>query len=306
MMPTEFEKRKIQANGLEFDVLKLGKGENLCLFLHGFPDDARSFLPLMERFSSIGFTCYAPFLRGYSKGSVPNELKEGKNTTVSIADLAEDLDALLERIKLKEKPERVLVLGHDWGSIAAYALANLSPSSFDVLATLSVPPLPVFVKNLFFHPSQIFRSWYILFFQLRWGIPEKSIREGELLRKLWKNWSPNWVIPEERFREVNHNLKETDQLQTALGYYRGLLTPDSFRDWNRSLELVFKKISLPSVILTGSQDHCIDSNMFEDMEISFKAPYQFHIISDAGHFLPLEAPDKVFSIVKEFWDKQIK
>ncbi|EPG67248.1 alpha/beta fold hydrolase [Leptospira wolffii] len=302
-MPTEFERRKIQANGLEFEVLKLGRGKNLGLFLHGFPDDARSFLPLMEKFSSEDFTCYAPFLRGYSKGSVPEEWKSGKNRTVSIADLAEDLDSLLERIKLKEKPDKVLVLGHDWGSIAAYGLANLSPSSFDILATVSVPPLPVFLKNLFLHPSQLLRSWYILYFQLRLGIPERSILEGNLLRKLWKDWSPNWAIPEERFREVGQNLKDEEILGTALGYYRGLLTPDSFRDWNRSRELVFRKISLPSVILSGDRDGCIDKDMFEGLETSFRAPFEFHIVSRSGHFLPLENPDKVFSIVLDFWKR---
>ncbi|TGJ99384.1 alpha/beta hydrolase [Leptospira semungkisensis] len=299
----EFEKIKIQANGLEFDVLKVGKGKNLALFLHGFPDDARSFLPLMERFSDSDFSCYAPFLRGYSKGSVPSGFKEGKTGTVSIADLAQDLDALLDKIKRKENPDKVLVLGHDWGSIAAYGLANLSPRSFDVLSTLSVPPLPVFIKNLFTHPLQIFRSWYILFFQLRFGIPEKAIQDGDFLRRLWKDWSPNWVLPEERFREVSQNLKESGALSTALGYYRGLMTPDSLKDWNRARELVFRKISVPSLVLTGDDDHCIDKSMFEGMDTSFRAPFELQIVSQAGHFLPLEAPDRINSYVLEFWKK---
>lgn len=303
-MPTEFERRKIQANDLEFDVLRSGKGKNLGLFLHGFPDDALSMLPLMEKFSEADFTCYAPYLRGYSKGSVPIDWKEGKKRTVSIADLAEDMDALLERIKLKEKPDRVLVLGHDWGSIAAYGLANFAPRSFDLLATLSVPPLPVFLKNLFFHPSQIIRSWYIPFFQLGFGIPERAIREKDLIRKLWKDWSPNWVLPEERIREVSQNLREEKIAETALGYYRGLLSPDSFRDWNRSREIVFRRIGIPSVVLTGDSDGCIDKNMFEGMESHFRAPMEFHILPKSGHFLPLENPNRVFSIVKEFWDRQ--
>ncbi|TGL58315.1 alpha/beta fold hydrolase [Leptospira sarikeiensis] len=299
----EFEKNKLQANGLEFDLLKSGKGKKLALFLHGFPDDAASFLPLMEKFSEVGFTCYSPYLRGYSKGSIPSDIREGKNKTVSIADLAQDLDSLLEAIRKKEKPEKIFIIGHDWGSIIASSLANLSPRSFDVLALLSVPPLPVFIKNLAFNPSQIFRSWYILFFQFRFGIPERSIQEGDFLRKLWRDWSPNWVLPEERFREINQNLKDPKILETALGYYRGLLTPDSFRDWNRSRELIFRKISVPTILLSGSEDHCISTSMFDNLGSSFRAPYEFHSIYNAGHFLPLEVPDKLFSLLFEFWKR---
>ncbi|PJZ42539.1 alpha/beta hydrolase [Leptospira kmetyi] len=279
----------------EYKYLSLGKGKNLAFFFHGFPDDAGSMKELMEIFSKKDFTCIAPYMRGYSPGSnVPF------STTVSIAELAGDLKFIIESLKTKFKPENTVLIGHDWGAIASYAVANLSPGSIDALVALSVPPLPTYIKNLFVYPSQIVRSWYILFFQLRAGIPESALLKNELLRRLWEDWSPGWKIPEDRFREVSENLKVPEHLTAALGYYRGLLTPGNLALWNSSRELVFQKISIPTLVLAGENDECISTSVYKGLESEFYSRVSFQVIGKAGHFLPLEAPSQVSKEIFKF------
>ncbi|MGJ4753672.1 alpha/beta fold hydrolase [Leptospira kmetyi] len=279
----------------EYKYLSLGKGKNLAFFFHGFPDDAGSMKELMEIFSKKDFTCIAPYMRGYSPGSnVPF------STTVSIAELAGDLKFIIESLKTKFKSENTVLIGHDWGAIASYAVANLSPGSIDALVALSVPPLPTYIKNLFIYPSQIIRSWYILFFQLRAGIPESALLKNELLRRLWEDWSPGWKIPEDRFREVSENLKVPEHLTAALGYYRGLLTPGNLALWNSSRELVFQKISIPTLVLAGENDECISTSVYKGLESEFYSRVSFQVIGKAGHFLPLEAPSQVSKEIFKF------
>ncbi|TGL71910.1 alpha/beta fold hydrolase [Leptospira kmetyi] len=279
----------------EYKYLSLGKGKNLAFFFHGFPDDAGSMKELMEIFSKKDFTCIAPYMRGYSPGSnVPF------STTVSIAELAGDLKFIVESLKTKFKSENTVLIGHDWGAIASYAVANLSPGSIDALVALSVPPLPTYIKNLFVYPSQIVRSWYILFFQLRAGIPESALLKNELLRRLWEDWSPGWKIPEDRFREVSENLKVPEHLTAALGYYRGLLTPGNLALWNSSRELVFQKISVPTLVLAGENDECISTSVYKGLESEFYSRVSFQVIGKAGHFLPLEAPAQVSKEIFKF------
>ncbi|TGK13735.1 alpha/beta fold hydrolase [Leptospira kmetyi] len=279
----------------EYKYLSLGKGKNLAFFFHGFPDDAGSMKELMEIFSKKDFTCIAPYMRGYSPGSnVPF------STTVSIAELAGDLKFIIESLKTKFKSENTVLIGHDWGAIASYAVANLSPGSIDALVALSVPPLPTYIKNLFIYPSQIIRSWYILFFQLRAGIPESALLKNELLRRLWEDWSPGWKIPEDRFREVSENLKVPEHLTAALGYYRGLLTPGNLALWNSSRELVFQKISVPTLVLAGENDECISTSVYKGLESEFYSRVSFQVIGKAGHFLPLEAPAQVSKEIFKF------
>ncbi len=272
----------------EYKYLSLGQGKNLIFFFHGFPDDAGSMKELMQIFSERDFTCVAPYMRGYSPGSdIPF------STTVSIAELAGDLKFIVESLKSKHDPKTTVIVGHDWGAIASYAFANLSPGTIDTLVALSAPPIPTYLKNLLVYPSQIVRSWYILFFQLRAGIPESALLENELLRRLWEDWSPGWKIPEDRFREVSENLKVHEHLTTALGYYRGLLTPGNWALWNSSRELVFHKISVPTLVLAGEKDECISTSVYKGLESEFYSRVSFKVIGKVGHFLPLEAPAQV-------------
>jgi hypothetical protein len=53
-LPTEFRSVELRANGLRFAAFEGGSGD-LALLLHGFPDDARSLLPLATRFVASGF-----------------------------------------------------------------------------------------------------------------------------------------------------------------------------------------------------------------------------------------------------------
>ncbi|AYV54615.1 alpha/beta fold hydrolase [Leptospira kmetyi] len=292
---SEIKTSSLKNGEREYKYLSLGKGKNLAFFFHGFPDDAGSMKELMEIFSKKDFTCIAPYMRGYSPGSnVPF------STTVSIAELAGDLKFIIESLKTKFKSENTVLIGHDWGAIASYAVANLSPGSIDALVALSVPPLPTYIKNLFVYPSQIVRSWYILFFQLRAGIPESALLKNELLRRLWEDWSPGWKIPEDRFREVSENLKVPEHLTAALGYYRGLLTPGNLALWNSSRELVFQKISVPTLVLAGENDECISTSVYKGLESEFYSRVSFQVIGKAGHFLPLEAPAQVSKEIFKF------
>ena len=53
----------IPANGVDFAYLEIGQGP-LVLCLHGFPDTAWSFVPLLEHLAAAGYRAVAPFTRG--------------------------------------------------------------------------------------------------------------------------------------------------------------------------------------------------------------------------------------------------
>ena len=56
--------KMVQANGVDFAYLEIGQGP-LVLCLHGFPDTAWSFVPLLKRLADAGYRGVAPFMRGY-------------------------------------------------------------------------------------------------------------------------------------------------------------------------------------------------------------------------------------------------
>ena len=53
------------------------------------------------------------------------------------------------------------------------------------------------------------------------------------------------------------------------------------------------EVRCPVVCMVGERDACIQSAAFKSV------PYPTHVIPEAGHFLPLEAPDAVADIIRE-------
>ncbi|MCA9539817.1 MAG: alpha/beta hydrolase [Myxococcales bacterium] len=270
--------RKVNANGLAFAVRMFGEGNRLALMLHGFPDDADSMAPVARRLAQAGFTVAAPFLRGYQPTEVP---ADGRYDLVA---LAEDVVQLVPALGF----ERAVLIGHDWGAAIAYAASGLAPARFERVLALSVPPVPTFVRNLRRDPGQVRRSAYMLRFQL--PLAARALRAHDFagIEALWTRWSPGWQPPAERLGEVKSTLAADGTLDAALGYYRALRPRFiGARRWQAARALAWRPLSRPTRAMVGARDGCIAPALFTG------APCPVITVPDAGHFLPLEAPDAI-------------
>ncbi|GAB4434123.1 MAG: alpha/beta hydrolase [Turneriella sp.] len=290
----------LTANGLSHPALKLGDGKRLALLLHGFPDSPRTWSKLMPRLAAQGYTCIAPYMRGYSQKNTPADLLSEKSATVQIADLAADAAAMVEAAGFSQ----ALLVGHDWGAITAYAAANLAPQKFHALVTLSVPHLRIFLGNLWKNPQQFLQSWYILFFQIRLSIPERRVQKDNFafIEELWRRWSPDLPISNEALAHVKEIFSDPQLLHNALAYYRGMLTPalGELAKWNQSRELSFADVKIPTLTLTGSSDGCIVPEMFEGMHTAIQNEFILRILPTAGHFLTFESDERIATEISRF------
>src|SRR5690606_10596075 len=124
----EFRRGEVQANGLRFATLEAGDGP-LALCLHGFPDTARSFRHQLPALAAAGFRAVAPWMRGYAPSAVPAD------GPYQSAALAQDAAALIEALGYDE----AVLIGHDWGAVAAHGAAILAPQRVRRLVTIAVP-----------------------------------------------------------------------------------------------------------------------------------------------------------------------
>ncbi|MDZ7730292.1 MAG: alpha/beta hydrolase [Natrialbaceae archaeon] len=275
------ETLSVEANGMEFSCLTAGDGDQLALCLHGFPDDATSMRPLMERLADAGYRAVAPYMRGYDPtGPAP----DGDYRTTT---LGADAIALAQGLG---DGETVLV-GHDWGAIASYAAARQAPEVLDRIVTMAVPPN--FAQQMLGDPAQLARSWYIWFIQLE-GFAEAAIQmnDFEFLEYLWQTWSPGWDYSDERLSAVTETFRSGDTLSNALAYYRQMIQPLVATDGGG--------ISVPGLVLGGVDDGCIGVEYFASATDAFATDSDCKQIEDAGHFLHQERPEAVGDAMLSF------
>ncbi len=299
------ENIRLSANGLNFEVLVSGQSSRLVLMLHGFPDDARSFIPMTRGLTGAGFCCAAPFLRGYRPTAVPPAVAGSSLQTIQVTDLVEDAATIAQQLKEQLGIKQLYLVGHDWGAIAAYATVQQYPSLFARAVMMSVPPGRIFLRNLLRNPGQFWRSAYILYFQIPW-LPERRIRKGagRYIETLWRAWNGDVSAYQDRIDEVIDTLSAHENLRAALAYYRGLLrpAPSQWRQWNQARRLLLARAAIPTLVLAGERDRCIPPAMFAGSESwSADTGGDFRTIAKAGHFLPLEATAAVCEATLQFF-----
>lgn len=278
-MTSEYLPRWIRANGLDFAYLEAGEGP-LVLCLHGFPDTAWSFRPLLTVLAAAGFRAVAPFMRGYAPTSIPAD------GDYRIETLGRDAIALIEALGA----ERAGIVGHDWGAITAYAAASLAPERITRMVTAAVPHLRRFVLK----PSlrQLYRSRYIGFFQLP-EISEHIVarRDFFYLENLIREWSPDWDFTATDIAPLKGMWSVPERLTAALSYYRalpgGLVDSSAWRTYMRP-------ITVPTQVIYGARDGCIGPEMFTNMHHLFPAGLNLVEMKQAGHFMYISQPD-IFS-----------
>src|SRR4051794_12054653 len=137
----------------------------LVVALHGFPDTAWTWRHLGPFLAARGHRVVAPFLRGYAPSGLA---ADGYHVGGLMADAVGLYDEL-------GGDDRTVLVGHDWGAIAANALGAHPDSPYRRIVALAIPPLgAVHGAPLRLTPRQMRMSWYTVFNQLPL-LPERTV-----------------------------------------------------------------------------------------------------------------------------------
>ena len=272
---------KLNNKNSNLHYLNQGSGDPLVL-LHGFPDCAFNFRDQIEFFSGNGFEVFVPFMPGYHEDD--KELE-----TYQSLKVAEELVTFIDSVT--HKP--INLYGHDWGAAAAYGIANLIPSKINRLITGSVPYGPNLMHAFLLDGDQQRRSWYMFFFQLEMAELGVQANDYEYIRRLWREWSPNWPEYKSYAQEAINVLSKPGVLTRALKYHRSTFQSGLQSERLNNLQSTFTdKIKPPSLYLHGKNDGAIAAYLSAGMEESFES-LRILEFDDCGHFLHLEKPQEI-------------
>lgn len=244
--------------------------------------------------ANAGYRAISLALRGYEPASIP------ENGDYTVESLASDIIAVVDQLG----SDPVHLIGHDWGAAVAYTAAAAAPERFESLITMAVPHPGRFAREGLRIFKQFRNSWYMGFFNVpqisEWVV---SRRDYAFIRKLWRDWSPGWTPEAHVLERVIDSLSQPGVLSATLGYYRAAL---SLKALTISAAEAYYPVPVPLLALTGEQDGCIDSAVFELLmkPKDFPRGLKLERIAGAGHFLHQQQPDVVNRLILQWMENR--
>lgn len=281
------------------------RGRPVLMFLHGFPEAAFVWDPLLEHFArpeNGGYRCVAPNLRGYEQSSAPADV-----AAYRAKHLVQDIAALIA-IEAQGSPLACLV-AHDWGGAVAWNLANQLPQLCAKLAVINSPHPGTFLRELKSNPQQQAASAYMNFL-IR---PDaETLLAQDDYRRLWDFFlnmgagqnvdgsGYGWLTDEvkARYREVWNR-----GLTGGCNYYRASpLRPPRADDpaaANIELPREMLTIALPTLVLWGLGDTALPPELIDGLD-DYIPQLTLQRVPNATHWIVHEQPQLVIAALQSF------
>ena len=270
----------VDTGAVHLEVNDCGSGKPVVL-LHGFPECAYSWRHQIAALCDAGFRAIAPDQRGYNRSDKPDGV-----AAYRVEILAKDVIGLLDALGL----DRVTLVGHDWGGTVAWTVAALYPERFDRLVAMNGPHPQHARKLLFGDPAQLWRSRYMLWFQLPW-VAERLIARHD--------------FPQRAFHGAARRREAFDE--ATLAVFREAIAqpgaPTGMLNWYRAAfrhgAPKLAKVRCPTLVIWGDGDPALGVRFTEGLD-AYADDVRVDHVPGIGHWVQQEAPERVNELLLGF------
>lgn len=144
----------VPGGATRFWVREAGRGDDVALLLHGFPQDGSSWGPVAELLVDAGWRVVAPDVKGVGRTTSTNHDYDPQTLGDEISQLIRNLHA-----------RKALLVGHDWGGAVALATAFRHPGRVSGVVMAAAP----------YRQLDLRRAWHIALANLP-IVPELAFR----------------------------------------------------------------------------------------------------------------------------------
>ncbi|MBV1886477.1 MAG: alpha/beta hydrolase [Parvibaculaceae bacterium] len=281
----------IEANGLQFEVDICGDGDKFALLLHGFPESKYSWRAQMPLLAALGYTVWAPNLRGYGMSSRPL----GKSA-YKMAHLLDDVAGLIDAAAERGHKGPTTLMAHDWGGAIGWTFVLKKVRPLERFIVMNLPHPNKFVQAVKGW-AQLKKSWYVLFFQIP-KLPEwiMTRKRAQAIADAFYNMAVN----KERFTdEVLNHYRENALLPGAMtamiNYYRAAFSDKDNTDTWENPPLV----DVPTLMLWGEEDTALGKELTYGTD-TLVQDFTLRYLPGVSHWVQQEAPDAVNAML-EAW-----
>ncbi|GAA4565760.1 alpha/beta hydrolase [Micromonospora coerulea] len=282
-VPAGFTEQRARAGEVTLNYVRGGSGPTLVL-LHGYPQCWhmwRHVLPELGR----SFEVVAPDQRGFGDSDAPAGGYDKKT-------LAADLHGLLTGLGLSDD---IRLVGHDLGTMVAYAYAAAHP---DVVSRLVLTEAPIPDESIYEIPALTSAGpavWNFGFFNVGNGLPEQLITGRE---RLWVDRFTDSIM-------VNKGSLGPDDIEE---YARHLRNPDHLRasfDWFRAFaqdvadNAGYRSARLPMPVLAVGARASLGEQVAAQVR-RYADTVTGEVVQDCGHWLFEERPAELTALLLPF------
>jgi pimeloyl-ACP methyl ester carboxylesterase len=279
---TRITTRTLEANGLSFTIDEAGEGDNVALFLHGFPESRHSWRFQLPLLASLGWRAVAPDLRGYGDSSRPRDV-----AAYRVENLTDDVAAIFDALGAKRR----LLIAHDWGAIVAWVFAMRKLRDLDGLVIMNVPHPAVFTSFMRRPGSgQLKKSWYVFFFQIPW-LPEAMMtaNRAEAVARAFRDMAVDKSrFPDEVLDVYRRNALKPGAMRAMINWYRANFA-GGLKPWSDADQ---PPIGVPTLMVWGEEDAALDVGLTEGYGPYVK-DFTLHRLPGVSHWVQQEAPEAV-------------
>ena len=249
------------------------------ILAHGWPDDVRTWDAVLPALHSAGFRTWVPWLRGYgpTRFRDDNTFRSGQ-----LVALGQDLVDFASALGL----QRYALVGHDWGSRAAYIASSLDESKVAACVALSTGYGTNAPSQKLSYP-QTQNYWYHWLMATARG--ERLVREDgkAFARHIWDEWFVAYRPGDEEFERTAASFENPDWPDITLHSYRVRWGHADGNPRYAALEARFDPAPtqrVPTLTLHGALDPVNLPQMSAGKESYFLGPYERRLVAGAGHF----------------------
>jgi pimeloyl-ACP methyl ester carboxylesterase len=276
--PPSFQSSTIETGGASLHVMTGGHGPAVVL-LHGFGDTGAMWSPLAARLAAK-HTVVVPDLRGMGLSSHP---AGGYDKWTQ----AGDIRAVLDKLGI----DRAVVVGHDIGTMVAFAYAARYRDKTDRLVVMDapVPGVPPW--------EQLVRNPLLWHFSFGGPDAERLVagRERIYLDRFWNEFAGNPTKIDEASRVYYSKLyARPGAMHSAFAQF--LSFP---KDAETNLKAISTKLTMPVLAIGGAKSFgANEAVVMRNAATNVKEV----VIPDAGHWLMEEAPEPTMKAIQSFID----
>ena len=280
--------KSLKTEKLNISYFEIGNKNSIPVFLmHGFPYDIYAYKNVVGILKKHDLRIIVPYLRGFGPTKFLNKslLRSGEQ-----AALGKDLIDLMDGLNIK----KAILAGYDWGGRAACVVAALYPQRCIGLISCNgyniqnikidsiTPDKPENEKNY----------WYQYFFHTKRGFNSLTKNRNDLIKFLWKTWSPTWKFSKKDFELSQESFKNPDFVDIVIHSYKhryGLVDGDkSYSNIENKLSLT-PNIKVPTITIDGLMNGVREPKREKNIK-KFTNLIKHKLLKNVGHNVPQESP----------------